>query len=63
MSAETNGTTPLSPDRIPVDADALQAFLERYAADQAATAHAATVVIRRSAWAVPCARRRWPTDR
>jgi SAM-dependent methyltransferase len=45
MSTETSRTTTLSPRRTSVDADALQAFTERYAADQAATAHAATVVI------------------
>ena len=45
MSIGTNGTPTIAADRAPVDPAALQAFMERYAADQAATAHAATVVI------------------
>ncbi|TVR26359.1 MAG: class I SAM-dependent methyltransferase [Ilumatobacter sp.] len=45
MNSETNRTSVLSRDRVPVDPDALRAFMERFAADQAATVHAATVVI------------------
>jgi SAM-dependent methyltransferase len=44
-STETPGTTTFVTDRESVDADTLQTFIERYAADQAAAAHAATVVI------------------
>jgi SAM-dependent methyltransferase len=44
-STGTSGNTTFATDRKRVDPDMLQAFIERYAADQAAAAHAATVVI------------------
>lgn len=41
----STGTSTSTDGRANVDPDALQAFMARYAADQAATAHAATVVV------------------